>query len=91
MTTPHLREMGHLSILFASMFTMTRFKLIKLAVAVFCTCVALAFLFNKQDGYHSTRKLIHAGRSRLENAMFERIKNETLGVRFENRMLKIIY
>ncbi|KAL4906783.1 hypothetical protein BDW74DRAFT_176393 [Aspergillus multicolor] len=60
---------------------MTRWnsKLIKTAVALFCTCVALALLFNKQDGYQSTRKLIHAGRSRLENVMFERIKNETLG------------
>ncbi|KAL6237029.1 hypothetical protein BDW75DRAFT_93767 [Aspergillus navahoensis] len=60
---------------------MTRgnYKLIKTTVAVFCTCIVLALLFNKQDGYQSTRKLIHAGRSRLENAMFERIKNETLG------------
>ncbi|KAL4773745.1 hypothetical protein BDW60DRAFT_184387 [Aspergillus nidulans var. acristatus] len=54
-------------------------KLIKTTVAVFCACVLLALLFNHQDGYQSTRKLIHAGRSRLENAMFERIKNETLG------------
>ncbi|KAL3464323.1 hypothetical protein BJX64DRAFT_94923 [Aspergillus heterothallicus] len=63
----------------AIMMTRWNFKLIKVTVGVFCTCVVLAFFFNKHDGYRSTRNLIHAGRSRLENAMFDRIKNETLG------------
>ncbi|KAI9373904.1 hypothetical protein BJX61DRAFT_541266 [Aspergillus egyptiacus] len=55
------------------------FKLIKAAVAIFCTCTLFVLLLHHQDGYQSTRSLIHAGRSRLENAMFDRIKNETLG------------
>ncbi|KAL4800573.1 hypothetical protein BDV19DRAFT_72583 [Aspergillus venezuelensis] len=54
-------------------------KLIKATAGVFCACVILAVLLHNQDGYQLTRKLIHAGRSRLENTMFERIKNETLG------------
>ncbi|KAL4924534.1 uncharacterized protein BDV17DRAFT_295304 [Aspergillus undulatus] len=54
-------------------------KLIKATAGLFCACVILALFFNNQNGYQTTRNLIHAGRSRLENAMFERIKNETLG------------
>ncbi|KKK18201.1 hypothetical protein P175DRAFT_0500703 [Aspergillus ochraceoroseus IBT 24754] len=61
------------------MITRWNTRLIKAAVGVFCICVGVAVLFNKQDGYQSTRGLIHAGRTRLENTVFDHIGNETLG------------